>query len=303
MPPSSLMQKLASEILVSDGAMGTELQKYGLPVGSCPELYNSTHPDVVESIHRSYLAAGADLITTNSFGGNRFRLRMYGLEGRAADLSKTAAEIARRVCPSDRYVGGSIGPTGEILEPLGTGGVTVIREAFREQVEALAEGGVDLFIVETMMAIEEAELAISAAKEATGLPVAATMTFEPSPHGYRTMWGVDVPTAVQHLSDAGADIIGANCGRGFDEMVGIIRGMRPLTQKPLLSQPNAGLPQWTDGKAIYPESADLIGPKVEMLLAMKVNILGGCCGTSPEHIRRIRQIVDAYKPTHSRTTP
>lgn len=294
-----LLDRLRTEVLVSDGAMGTELQKRGLPPGACPEEFNISHPEIVEGIHRDYIAAGSDIITTNSFGGNRFRLKEYGFEGRGREFCKRAAELARGVCPPGCYVAGSIGPTGEILEPLGTGVKSLVQDAFREQAEALAEGSVEMIIVETVMAIEEAELAVLAAKEATGLLVAATMSFEVSPRGIRTMWGVDIPTAVQRLTEAGADIVGSNCGRGFDDMVQIVQEMRLLTGKPILAQPNAGLPQWVDGKALYPESPEMIRPKVENLLSLGVNIIGGCCGTTPEHIRITRQSVNRLKNLHS----
>jgi len=286
--------RLKSGRLISDGAMGTELLRRGLPPGHCPEEFNLSHPEIVREIYEDYYEAGSDLVSTNSFGGNRFRLKEYGLESRTSEFCKLAARIASEVRPDGKFIAGSIGPTGQILEPIGAASPRDIADAFKEQAIALAEGGVDLFIVETMMAVEEAELAIRAVKEATGLPVAATMTFELGPRGFRTMWGVDIPTAVQRLSDAGADIIGANCGRGFDEMIGIIQEMRPLTQKPILAQPNAGLPSWSEGKAVYSEIPDSVKPKVEALLRAGVNIIGGCCGTTPEHIRVIRQVAECF---------
>jgi 5-methyltetrahydrofolate--homocysteine methyltransferase len=291
MHSASILEKLTSGVLVSDGAVGTELQKRGLATGACPEEFNVSHPEVVEGIYRDYITAGSDIISTNSFGGNRYRLKAYGLENRVRELCKRAAEIARQVCPPGCFVAGSIGPTGEVLEPLGTGDRRVVQEAFLEQAKALVEGGVDLIIVETMMAIEEAELAVQAAK-ATGFTVAATMTFESGPMGFRTMWGVDIPTAVKRLSEAGADIVGSNCGRGFDEMVGIVREMRPLTHKPILAQPNAGLPQWIEGTAVYSTTPSSIEEQVERMVLLGANILGGCCGTGPEHVRTIRRIVD-----------
>ncbi len=295
MPPPPMLDRLIAQILVSDGAVGTELQKRGLATGACPEEFNISHPEVIEEIHRNYVAAGSDIVTTNSFGANRFRLKEYGLESRVKEFCRRAAELARVACHSETYIAGSIGPTGEILEPYGLGVKSLVQDAFREQAEGLAEGGVDMIVVETMMAIEEAELAVQAAKESTGLGVAATMSFEVGPRGIRTMWGVDIPTAVQRLTDAGADIVGSNCGRGFDDMVKIIQEMRPLATKPILAQPNAGLPQWAEGKAVYPEFPEMIKPKVEMLLRLGANIIGGCCGTTPEHIRIISEVVNSVK--------
>ena len=292
-PP--ILTMLLSDILVSDGATGTELQKRGLVAGMCPEEFNITHPEIVEGIHRAYLAAGAEILTTNSFGGNRIRLKHYGFESRVRELNKRSAEIARSVAGDRAYIAGSMGPTGEILVPLGQTSKAEVRDAFREQARTLAEGGVDFILIETMMAIEEAEAAVDAAKNSTGLTVAATMSFEVGPRGIRTMWGVDIPTAVQRLTDAGADIFGSNCGRGFDEMVQIVREMRPLTTKPIIAQPNAGMPQWINGEAVYPESAETIRPKVESLLRLGANIVGGCCGTTPDHIRSIRETLDDFR--------
>jgi 5-methyltetrahydrofolate--homocysteine methyltransferase len=292
-PTSSVLQLLSSgRILLSDGAMGTELQKRGLPAGSCPEEFNVSHPDIVREIHKAYFDAGSDLVETNSFGGNRSRLTMHGYEHRVHELCLAAAQRAREACPQGKFVAGSIGPTGDLLEPFGSRTPEEAFDIFAEQAEALAEGGVDLVIVETMMAVEEAEVAVRAAKVRTSLPVVATMTFEKSPVGLRTMWGVDVATAVLRLSEAGADIIGANCGRGFDEMFDIMTEMRPLTQKPIAAQANAGMPEIINGESVYRQTPDVVLPLVEKLLNAGVNIIGGCCGTSPAHIKAMRAVVD-----------
>jgi 5-methyltetrahydrofolate--homocysteine methyltransferase len=294
-PTEPILKKLLSETLVCDGAMGTELQRRGLPSGGCPEEYNVTHPDVVEGILQGYLEAGADILTTNSFGGNRLRLKGYGYESRVREFCRRSVEIAKQISQGECYIAGSLGPTGQIMEPLGPASRSDVAEAFQEQADALAEGGADLILIETMMSIDEAELAVRATKRISGLIVAATMSFEVGPKGARTTWGVDIPTAVSHLTVAGADIIGSNCGRGFDDMVRIVQEMRPLTAKPLIAQPNAGLPQWVEGKWVYSETPTTIKPRVEALLRSGTNIVGGCCGTTPEHIRTIREVVDSFK--------
>ncbi len=287
---AAILEKLSSGIiLVSDGAMGTELQRRGMVPGSCPEEMNATHPEIVQSIHKDYYDAGSDLVETNSFGGTRICLAIHQFENRVRELNKKAAENAKAVCPKGKFVAGSIGPTSQILEPYGDLTLQAAYDAFAEQAEALAEGGVDLLVVETMMSIEEAETAVRAAKEKTNLPVAATMTFE---SGLKTMWGVDVETAVQRLTGAGADILGSNCGRGFDEMIEVVKAMKALTSIPILAQANAGLPELIDGKNVYKETPEVISPKVERLLSCGVNIIGGCCGTNPAHIREIKKIVD-----------
>lgn len=295
MPAKFFLEKLhAGIILLSDGAMGTELQKRGMPIGVCPEEYNITHPEVVQGIYQDYYAAGSDLVETNTFGANRSRLTLHNFEHRVAEFCKTAARLAREVCPAGKFVAGSMGPTGDLIEPLGPRTVQEVYDIFAEQAVALAAGGVDVIFVETMMAAEEAEIAIRAVKEKTNLPVVATMTFELGKAGLRTMWGVDVATAVRRLTAAGADVIGANCGRGFDEMIAIIQEMRPLTRQPIIAQSNAGIPEWVDGVSVYKETPEVIRPQAEKLLQLGVNILGGCCGTGPEHIKKMRELVEAF---------
>ncbi|MGE5430008.1 MAG: homocysteine S-methyltransferase family protein [Syntrophomonadaceae bacterium] len=292
---NNFLAKLHSGIiLLSDGAMGTELQKRGMKTGVCPEELNFVSPEVIQAIHRDYYEAGSDIVETNSFGSNRIRLSLHQMEDRAYDFAKKAAELARQVCPAGKFVAGSIGPTGEILEPLGPLNLQDAYDAFAEEAEALAEGGVDVIFVETMMSIEEAETAVKAAKEKTGLPVSASMTFEIGPSGPKTMWGVDIQTSIERLTAAGADVLGSNCGRGFDEMIQVIKQMRPLTQKPILAQANAGIPEWVDGVSIYRETPEIISPKALELLEMGINIIGGCCGTGPQHIKEIRKLADKF---------
>jgi 5-methyltetrahydrofolate--homocysteine methyltransferase len=275
--------------------MGTELQKRGLPNGGCPEEFNVTHPEIVQGIYLSYYNAGSDIIETNSFGGNRSRLKMHAFVSRVAEFNRRAAELAHEVCPDGKFVGGSMGPTGDIIEPLGELSQQAAFDIFAEQAEALAEGGADVIYVETMMAPEEAEIAIRAVKERTGLPVIGTMTFELGKAGLRTMWGTDVAGAVQRLTDAGADIIGANCGRGFDEMIAIVEEMRPLTNKPIIAQSNAGIPELVNGVPTYKQTPEMVKPHAERLLKLGVNILGGCCGTGPAHIKMMRELVDGFE--------
>ncbi|MCI0690726.1 homocysteine S-methyltransferase family protein [candidate division KSB1 bacterium] len=295
-----MLSKLNSGIiLLCDGATGTELQKRGMPTGVCPEEYNITHPEIVQGIYRDYYAAGSDIVETNTFGANRSRLTMHDFERRVAEFCKASAQLAREICPAGKFVAGSVGPTGDIIEPLGPRTVQEAYDIFAEQAVALAEGGVDVVFVETMMAAEEAEIAVRAVKEKTNLPVVATMTFELGKAGLRTMWGVDVATAVRRLTAAGADVIGANCGRGFDEMIAIIQEMRPLTRKPIIAQSNAGIPEWVDGMSVYNETPEVIQPRAEKLLHLGVNILGGCCGTGPEHIGTMRMLVDAFMAKRS----
>jgi 5-methyltetrahydrofolate--homocysteine methyltransferase len=291
-----LLERLAQGVIVvADGALGTQLQARGMPAGHCPEEYNVSHPDVVQGIHHDYYQAGSDFVSTNSFGGNRTRLQRHGEEARVSEFSVRAAQLARDVCPPGRWVAGSVGPTGEVLAPYGDLSEEDGHAIYAEQVEALAQAGVDFILVETMLSVEEAALAVRAAKERTGLPVAVTMSFQAGARGYRTSWGVTPALAVQRLTEAGADILGSNCGQGFDEMVGLVLEMRPLTSKPILAQANAGLPEMVGGRAVYSETPQVVAPKVEGLLRAGADLIGGCCGTTPAHVAVIRGIVNSFK--------
>ena len=290
---SSIIDRLQNgEILLSDGAMGTELQKRGLPSGHCPEEYNISHPQIIQSVYKDYYDAGSDIVETNSFGGNRMRLAAHGMQDKVKEFCRHSAELAKEVCPQGRFVAGSIGPTGGMMAPLGNLTAEKAYEIFAEQAEALAEGGADIIFVETMMAVEEAEAALRAAKEASGLPVSVSMTFDKTETGVRTSWGVDAAMAVERLSAAGADVIGANCGNGVEIVIEVIRQMRSLTPLPLLAQPNAGIPEIIDNQIVYKETPQSMSKKLREILDIGVNILGGCCGTTPKHIRMFRKLID-----------
>ena len=290
---AGLLERLKhGEILVGDGAFGTQLQARGMPPGACPEEYNASHPDIVQGIYLDYFKAGADFVSTNSFGGNRVRLERHGMGERVTELATKAVELARQVCPRGSMVAGSMGPTGELLEPFGAFSTEEAYEVFAEQARVLAAAGVDFILIETMMALDEALVALRAAKTNTSVPVAVTMTFESRQKEFRTSWGVSIPQAADALTKAGANLVGSNCGQGFDNMVDIARGFRAATSAPLIAQANAGMPEWVDGKAVYKETPDTIEPKIRSLLEAGVNVIGGCCGTGPEHIARIRAIVN-----------
>ncbi len=285
---AGLLERLAAgEILVGDGATGTYLQDKGLGIGEPPETWNLSHPDVVQGMAADYFDAGSDLVETNSFGGNRFRIRHAGLEERVAEVNQTAARLARAAAPELGLVVGSIGPTGEMLEPLGSATPEALTEAFAEQAAALAEGGVDAICVETMTALDEAVLALRAAKETTGLLVMATMTYDLGPKGFATPMGVRIDQAMEGLLGAGADVVGTNCGCGVDQMVGIVKEMGTHTEAPILVQPNAGLPILKDGEPFYPESPEEMAARYAEMVAAGARVLGGCCGTGPAHISAI----------------
>ena len=288
----SILERLArGEVLVSDGATGTYLQSRGLEPGGCPEELNASRPEVVQGMARDYFEAGSDLVLTNSFGGNRFMLEKYGHGDRVAELNLLASQHARSQAPQGCHVVGSVGPTGEFLHPLGEVSQQEMLDAFAEQVIALEEGGADGVVIETMTALEESTLAIKAAKENTSLVVMATMVFDKGPRGFFTMMGVTPERAAVELMAAGADVVGANCGNGIDLMVELTAEIRQSTDGYLLVHSNAGIPKIQDGQVVYPESPEYMTKGFKALAELGINIIGGCCGTGPEHIRALAALL------------
>jgi 5-methyltetrahydrofolate--homocysteine methyltransferase len=288
----------AGERLVFDGGYGTMLFAAGLANGGCPELWNDTHGDVVQSIHRGYFEAGSDIVETNTFGGSRLKLNEYQLGDRTAELNVKGVRLARAAATPGGYVVGSIGPTSRLpaeYEPLGDTTDEEYFETFREQAQALAEGGADGFAVETMMFPQEAVAAIRACKAVTDLPVLATMffQFEELHDRDRTMWGESPADVAKNLLQAGADVVGMNCGRGPDRAIVIIREMRQVTDAPLVAYPNAGLPVTTGDDVTYELGPEEMARDYPALLDAGAAIVGACCGSNPDHIRKIADVVRA----------
>ncbi|MBE0596482.1 MAG: homocysteine S-methyltransferase family protein, partial [Desulfuromonadales bacterium] len=281
-------------VLVLDGAMGTLLQERGLKPGGCPEEMNLTAPEVVTGIHREYVEAGADLIVTNSFGGSRPKLAHYGLEQRVGEINARAVELARQAAGERGLVAGSIGPTGRFLEPVGDAGFDEMVEVFAEQVRALAGAGADLFTLETFLDIRELRAALFACREFSTLPTIAMMTFD---DGGRTVLGTTPEAAAVTLDALGADVIGSNCGLGPEGIFSVLEKMRAVTPRPLISQANAGLPVLRGGETIFPASPEEMTAFHGRLLPLGVRIIGGCCGTTPAHIRAMRQGLDGQSLT------
>ena len=246
-----------------------------------------------------YAAAGADVVLTNTFGGSAAALRRYGLADRVVELNGAGARLSLEGAPAS-IVAASIGPSGELLEPLGDCDEQTLEGIFAEQIRAVATAGVRVICIETMVSVEEAACAVRAARvvEAESgepLEVMATMTFGPTPQGFRTAMGVDPSRAVEVLGAAGADVLGANCGNGIADMVPLIGEFRRLTDRPLLVHANAGLPEIVEGKTVYRETPEVMARRVPDLVAAGASIVGGCCGTTPEHIVAMRREVDRIR--------
>jgi len=290
---SKIIQEIQKgRVLVSDGAWGTFLQKKGMQPGECPEEWNISRPDDVFGIAQSYVDAGADMIETNSFGGNYFKLKNYGFESRVFEINKAAAEISRKAAGADRFVLGSVGPTGKLLM-MEEVTEDELYNTFKEQSLALEAGGADAIVIETMTDLEEARIAVKAAKENTGCEVICTMTFDKIRGGeYRTMMGISPTEMTDALIEAGADVIGANCGNGIADMIGIVKEIRQVNATvPILIHANAGMPHYHDGETTFPESPDDMAARVKEIVEAGANIIGGCCGTTPDHICEVHHVV------------
>jgi len=282
--------------MVADGAMGTMLLDRGLQPGNCPESLTLSSPHVLEEIARLYFEAGADIIQTNTFGASPQRLATYGLAEKTEELNRVAVQAVRAVVGDRAYVAGSCGPSGKLLEPYGDVSGDQLYDSFHKQAMSLLKAGVDCVFVETMIDIEEAKIAVQAIKDISpSVPVIATMTFESTPRGFHTIMGVSVEAAASSLETVGADAVGSNCGNGIENMLEIARAFKEASDLPLAIQANAGLPQTVDGMVVYGETPDFTATAARGLMPLGVAVIGGCCGTTPEHIAAIRAMVDQYK--------
>lgn len=270
---------------VTDGAWGTELQARGLGLGDFPDEWNLTHAERVAEVARAYVSAGSQIILTNTFGANRLRLGDHSAADHVVEINVRGVEISRGAAAGRARVFASIGPTGKLLMS-GEVGEEELRSAFAEQAQALAQGGADALVVETMSDLEEAKLAVSAAR-ATGLPVVACMVFDSGKEKDRTMMGTTPEQAARALTEAGADVIGANCGQGIGGFVGICRRLHAATDRPIWIKPNAGLPTVVDGRAQYKATPEEFAAHLPELVQAGAAFIGGCCGTRPDFIGAI----------------
>ncbi len=295
------LQAIRNRVLVLDGAMGTMLQERGLNPGQSPEELNLTLPGVVAGVHREYLDAGADIIITNTFGGNRSKLAHYGLEGRIREINATGVAIAREVAGDRAYVGASIGPTGSFVEPVGEVGFDEMADIFREQAGHLIDAGADFITFETFLDIKEIRAGIIAVREISAdIPIVAQLTFDDKG---RSVLGTPPEAAAITLEAVGADIVGSNCGLGIDGIYEILAAMRRVTRLPLISQANAGLAQLKDGKTVFPGTPEEMTAYHDRLLDLGVRIIGGCCGTTPAHIRAMREALEGRDLSYRETGP
>ncbi len=291
-----LLDRLAEKkLLVSDGAWGTMLQAKGLTADDCPEEWNVSHPDAVQSVAKAYAEAGSDLILTDTFGGSRIKLKKMGYADRVAEFNAAGAKNSLAAAPGI-IVAGSVGPTGEFIEPYGDMTEAEMEEVFSEQIAAMLDAGLGAICVETMTAIEEAACAIRAAKKLdSNVDVICTMTFDPAPEGYKTMMGVAPERAANELGEAGADIVGSNCGNGIEQMIEIAAAFKKHTNTPILIHANAGVPELVDGKTVFRQSPSDMAGKVKELVDAGAAIIGGCCGTTPEHIAAMKEVIDGLR--------
>ena len=294
MSGTGLKERINQGVFLLDGAMGTQLIARGIEAGRCNDYLNIESPDIISDIHRAYLLAGSDAVITNTFGANRYALARHGLAEEAAKINKAGAQIARKAAGRDKYVLGDIGPSGDFLEPLGTLKPDGLRDAFAEQAKAILAGGVDGFIIETMTALEEVAVAIEAAKSVgEDLPVFASMSFDRAGDGFKTMMGVDVDAAAAGIVSLGVDAVGFNCGTiSLDEYVKLAENLVSATRAlsndiGIYAEPNAGKPQLVEDKAVYRVSPEDFATAAAKIHSAGVTIVGGCCGTTPEHIEAV----------------
>ena len=279
--------------LVLDGATGTFLQKSGMPTGVCPEKWALENPDVLAGIHSSYKNAGSDIVYTCTFGGNRLKLETYGLGDKVFEYNKKLTEIAKQAVGQNTYVAGSVGPMGHFIEPLGSLSFDEAYDIFAEQIKGLAAGGADMIVIETMIEMQETRAALLAAKDVCDLPIITSVTFGDD---QLTLTGSDPVTTLITLQSLGADCVGTNCSTGPDDMIKVIKAMRPYANVPLMAKPNAGLPKIVDGNTVFDLSAEKFSEFIPAFMESGIVLMGGCCGTSPEYIKYIKDHFDGNKP-------
>jgi 5-methyltetrahydrofolate--homocysteine methyltransferase len=284
-----LTKLLTEQPIITDGAWGTQIQNLGLEAGACPDAWNLQNPAAIAKVASAYVEAGSRIILTNTFGASRIMLERHGLADEAAAINRAGAEISRKAALDKAFVFGSIGPSGKLFF---TGEITEqeLSNAFEEQAMALAEGGAHGIVIETISELDEAKIALKAARK-TGLPVVVSMVYDSGQEFDRTMMGTTPEEAARELKEAGADVIGANCGVGIEFVLNVTKRLRAATDLPLWIKPNAGLPEVVDGKVVYNIEPAKFAAHAPAVIAGGANFIGGCCGTNPAFIRELRKVV------------
>ncbi|MEP0846918.1 MAG: homocysteine S-methyltransferase family protein [Phycisphaerae bacterium] len=287
--------KLGRDVIVADGAWSTVLRARGVPPSVCPETVNLTAPGMVESVAREYIACGARIISTNTFGAGAESFRERGETSDALEVCRAGAAIARKAAgDSGVWVAGVIGPSGRLLA-VREASESELADSFAAQAKALAEGGADLIVLETFSELREILVAVEAVRGATSLPVVACMSFDSGPQRTQTVMGAAADVFARTADEAGADAIGANCGGGIATALPAIVALRGNTRRPVWAKPSVGLPDVVDGQAVYPQTPDEFGEHVPELLEAGVNVIGGCCGVGPDHIKRVAALVASFR--------
>lgn len=275
---------ILKKVVILDGATGTELQKRGMPTDSCPEIWILENPDILIDLQKKYIKAGSDIIYAPTFGANKIKLKRYKQGDNVKEINTKLAELSKKAAGNKALVAGNLGPTGELLEPYGDLSYDEAVNVYKEQAQALIKGGIDLFIVETMMDIKEAKAALIAIKESSDLPVIISMTFDKTG---RTIMGIDAKTAAIKLQEFGANAIGCNCSTGPQDMLKVIKELKENTNLPILAKPNAGIPELIDGETVFNMEAKEFADYAVEFVENGISFIGGCCGTTPEFIRKI----------------
>ncbi len=288
------LARCRDRLLMLDGAMGTQLQARGMGSGECPEQWAREHPIDLAAIHAAYVEAGADILLTCTFGGSSLKLSRAGLAGETEAVNWALARVARDAAP-DAILLGDMGPCDEMIEPLGDKTTDEVRRSFVRQAAGLADV-VDGFLIETMSDVNETVLAIEAVRQTVpGKPILASMTFKKDFNGrtFHTIMGVDPEQAARRLTEAGADAVGCNCGYGIDDMIDIVSQMAAATSAPIVAEPNAGMPRLVGDRTVFDQTPEAMAAKVAQLVSAGARIVGGCCGTTPEHIAAMKAAIDA----------